>query len=495
MATWYVDSSASSTWAATTAYSLGDRVSGVTEEGVIFECTTAGTSGGSEPTWDTTPGNTTADSTATWTARNFDSWANASPRFYWTQIAVGGETIYVDHSHSESPTSSWTFDPAGDATDRLNPIHIITVDKDNSNALSTMVDGGGLMETVGGSTNIIFGGMLHIYGINLYAPDEIYASGIADAVVFENCRLKNGYRIRTGTERSYVSFRNCTFDCDDTAWTGLYSVNSRGIYAEFLNCDFNLSFTQTNSNALLYTVSQACILFEDCDLSKVSTKLYAAGTEGVSAANSSLTFRRCKLPTGYTVTRATGNQMTVSIEDSVSGTISAPTVGISERHYKCGVLTTETAVYRTDGAYDGEQANAVSWKIENSSDAVELYWAYKSPPIVRWCEAGSQTLTIYLAGGATMNDDDFWVEVSSPNETASPNQTAQGNFQSTRMTPLGTPAALTTDSSSTWNGSGVGTKQKIDVSINPTEPGPVTVRCFLAKPSTTVYVDPKIGVA
>lgn len=57
-----------SAWQATTAYSVGDKVvatSGLTT--LIFKCTTAGTSGGTEPAWDPDPGDTTADGTVTWT--------------------------------------------------------------------------------------------------------------------------------------------------------------------------------------------------------------------------------------------------------------------------------------------------------------------------------------------------------------------------------------------------------------------------------------------
>lgn len=62
-----------SAWAATTAYAQGDKVlrsTGVGSEqtaGLYFVATTGGTSGGSEPTWDTTVGNTTADGSVTWT--------------------------------------------------------------------------------------------------------------------------------------------------------------------------------------------------------------------------------------------------------------------------------------------------------------------------------------------------------------------------------------------------------------------------------------------
>jgi hypothetical protein len=54
-------------WAATTAYSLGARVEPTTPNTYVYECTTAGTSSGSEPTWPTTVGNTVSDGTVVWT--------------------------------------------------------------------------------------------------------------------------------------------------------------------------------------------------------------------------------------------------------------------------------------------------------------------------------------------------------------------------------------------------------------------------------------------
>lgn len=65
-----------SAWAASTAYTVreaqdaatGSVVRPTTENGRFFKCTVAGTSGGTEPTWDTTIGNTTTDGTVTWEA-------------------------------------------------------------------------------------------------------------------------------------------------------------------------------------------------------------------------------------------------------------------------------------------------------------------------------------------------------------------------------------------------------------------------------------------
>ncbi len=52
-----------------TAYAAGAYMRVAAHAGVIFECTTAGTSAGSAPTFDTTVGNTTTDGTVVWTAR------------------------------------------------------------------------------------------------------------------------------------------------------------------------------------------------------------------------------------------------------------------------------------------------------------------------------------------------------------------------------------------------------------------------------------------
>jgi uncharacterized phage protein (TIGR02218 family) len=64
------------TWAATTAYTVrqardagtGSVVKPTTENGCHFKCTTAGTSGATEPTWNTVIGGTTNDGTVVWTA-------------------------------------------------------------------------------------------------------------------------------------------------------------------------------------------------------------------------------------------------------------------------------------------------------------------------------------------------------------------------------------------------------------------------------------------
>lgn len=73
-ATWYVGLLGAATWQASTAYSSGTYVVPTTfgsipvlNPGRIWKCTTAGTSGSTQPTWGTTAGATNTDGTATWT--------------------------------------------------------------------------------------------------------------------------------------------------------------------------------------------------------------------------------------------------------------------------------------------------------------------------------------------------------------------------------------------------------------------------------------------
>ena len=56
-------------WAASTAYTLGAFVHATTFNGFRYECTTAGTSGATEPTWPVVEGATVEDGTAVWTCR------------------------------------------------------------------------------------------------------------------------------------------------------------------------------------------------------------------------------------------------------------------------------------------------------------------------------------------------------------------------------------------------------------------------------------------
>ena len=86
-------------WAGTTAYAVGDVVKATSgNETLYFHCTAAGTSAGSEPTWDTTVGNTTVDGTVTWTTRKFPNGNVNHSAFGRLWVTSSGDDSVVERS-------------------------------------------------------------------------------------------------------------------------------------------------------------------------------------------------------------------------------------------------------------------------------------------------------------------------------------------------------------------------------------------------------------
>ncbi len=69
----------SGSWAASTAYTVGEYVLPATPNGHLYKCTTAGTSNSTAPAWPTTSGATIADGTVVWTEQTLQIEAGVYP--------------------------------------------------------------------------------------------------------------------------------------------------------------------------------------------------------------------------------------------------------------------------------------------------------------------------------------------------------------------------------------------------------------------------------
>lgn len=419
-------------------------------------------------------------------ANDGTSWTDA-----WTSIGsstgvAAGDIVKVDDGHSQ--TSASVFNWSNGTV--LNPVRIICVDKNNSDALSV-----GAAVTFSGSGhgpagNIESYGMYWINsavsaGLLMGAPTngrQFHANG--------KCSATNTGQINFSGSRALYELRNQEVDFSGAGTSSVIACPSNGIIRWLggilrIRTGGQTSLISTNAIPML-------LEFRGVEFIGTTTNIFSGGA---SHASGRVIIADCVAPTYTNLIGTTPTHFSSRLETErfVAGTLTVPAIAPTQIYDWPGTVIASLSRYRTGGADDGEQANAYSWEMASDAEAAEAAATLMSPPITRWVEAGSQTLTIYIASGVTLQDDELWVDVISPSEAGS--ATAQGQFNTSRALPLATPANLTTDGSSTWNGAGVGTKQKIDVAINPTIAGPVTVRVHLAKPSTTVYVDPKLGVA
>jgi len=415
------------------------------------------------------------------------AWATA-----WTSISsatglVAGDTLMIEYRHTQSAGSITLDFIATEVT--TNPVLVISVDKDDSNAYRT---GASITQTSGHLT-IQNGGSY--WGISFTATGAntrvYYNTGFSSLNEYRDCTFTHGgesISLTSGTNRSH-RFTNCVFN---NIKNGFYCQYD-SIDAVFVGCTFNeTAATGGIAWVSLGSLTSGCrIAFINCTIVE-SAGAYTQHVD-IDGDHNLVVFQDCNFPmtTSYFNPDSAYDSRLI-VERTKEGTITEPGLGLDYYASLFGDITSVSVNWRTNGASNG--TSSYSWKFVSSSLAKENTLYLECPPIVRGVQAGSQTLTIYVASDATLNNDDFWIEVSSPDEGGTP--TAQGTVNTTKALPLATPTALTADAVSAWTGGAeVGTKQKVSVPINPAVAGPVSVRCFLAKPSTTVYVDPKIEVS
>ena len=100
-------------WTAEAVKVVGDRVYPTTETLFYYECTTGGTSGATEPEWETTVGGTQVDGTVTWTCHSYSEIGQVCGFFSWRADNVCDmlpTTDYCDDGHKTyiAAVKGWT---------------------------------------------------------------------------------------------------------------------------------------------------------------------------------------------------------------------------------------------------------------------------------------------------------------------------------------------------------------------------------------------------
>lgn len=426
-------------------------------------------------------------------ANNGTSWTDA-----WTSLAsstsvAAGDVVKVHKTHSQTGLAAalnWTNGVFA------NPVRVACVDKDNGDAPATGASAEWTTTALGpqSGTGLIASGMKW-----KSTAAVLRLIGVTNAYMrYENCTWVStgsaGIDCGAGS-RVRVDFINCDVDFSGASSAAVAIFFSSTFIFNWTGGSYILRGTQTNAFRCP-TSAVAPINFRGVNLVGTVTDFFDQGANFAGLFK----FDGCGLPnyTNLFAGGATPSSLSgrVSFDGCQSGTLVAQLLRPSIQADATGTLDETRSRYRSGGAdqsaaADGSDPHSI--EIVTTANAGTLTTPFETPQIPLFVQAGAQTLTFHIASGVTLTDAEAWVEVLSPSEAVS--STAQFRYQSTRCLLLATPAVLASDSGETWVGSGVGTKQKMSVTINPTLPGIIYWHFNLAKPTTTVYVCPRATIA
>lgn len=392
--------------------------------------------------------------------------------------SAAGDTVLVDDGHSESLVN---LDFSGGTF--ANPVKVFCVDKNNSDALSS-----GASFTHSAARAIQ--GHIRVHGLSVsWSAGGLTIGSTTDVVQdWEGCTFTStAGNLNVGGIGTKITLANPTINFAGAAAGNYVNIGTR---ADVCIRGGSYAMRSAGQNDGWNAGDRCYLDARDLVMTNSCTDFILNG-----ASSSRIHFAKCTLPTlsNYIGSTPTVPGFELLLTSCGTGTITVPELGLTRYEDIYGIVSSSLSKYRTGGADDGEQANAHSWEMVSNTNTLEVYGSLVSPPLAVWVAPDASP------SGAT----------------------PKGLSQSTRVALQGTPAALTTDGVSTWNGTGVGTKQKIEITIGdytltvyvasggtlndddfwvevsaPDQVGgPVIVRCYLAKPSTTIYVDPKLEIA
>lgn len=423
-------------------------------------------------------------------------WAKAEPTLAGALLlaATAGDIILIDSSHQESGTAYTT------STNVRLVVYV--VDKDNSNALDTMENGGGFLKASGnGSVSVSWGVGTYLYGMNIVhsgtgtrsmslgastSPSVIYESsrfafenngmsgimafGNADQpgrLVMKNCKIVTGNANNRFVVQAQVILEGCTYSVftAGAAPTRLFNFGGTDPGGATLDC-FGCDFSSLGSNALV---------------------------GGIQTASGIARFFQCKLGTGYTMLDAASTpnavpNSSVQVFDCAAGDVH------TEIAYqdKLGTLVCDSTIKFTGGAA------GLSWSITTTSICNEF-----NPFVTPWISlyntgTGSITprLEIHRDNNSTAwHNDEVWGEFSAKVTSGS----TQATIYSDRMALLGSPADQS-DGTDTWdadNATHWSGKVNTTSPITPAENGHIRARVCVGIPldgtsGNILRVDPQI---
>lgn len=413
------------------------------------------------------------DADATWNSSTL-AFLNLDLAF---DTAGAGDTIHVAHDHNYSAyAANIIYSSAGTWG---NPVWVVCENRTTGAYAITAVE-----DTSGGSYDITLDGSALSHGVNYISGDD-FLCGANDTWLFQDCYIKvlsSSGNVSIGL-RHILTWNNVDFK---TGHANNY------IYADgamFLWNGGSVIVDAVAPTSLFSGPRGSSIEVRGVDASVVTTNIVNnAGTSGLGAMD--VLLAGLKVAAGITL-----------FEDTVAtgGRFVAHSIDNGDAFYRFeekaaeGNTVQDTANY-LNATYDG--TNGFSAKMASNAGPYIKEW-FRPTRFKLWeqrLSAANPTLTIEtITAGVTLQDDEFWIEIEYPNST---DEALMDWDRTSRLAdPNGTPSNLTTSTESWTEVLASEVKQKIAVTISGGAAGVHTVWANLAKPSTTVYIDPDVAVS
>lgn len=470
-------------------------------------CSTAGTTSTSEPAWaNDNAGTTRTDNTVTWTCLgvvgNFSGGGAPHARIANCATATwfaANNTMYVGDNHAETQSTAISISPAGANTTALGRILCHNHSGSYPPASGDLTTGATVTTSAAVNITLTATGMLIVDGVTFQVGSGASGScffvlaGSSAGVVIRNSSLQvlttgpAAGCIQLGNSASVVSYTvldNTTVKFGGTAGS-INIIGGQLVWKNTASALASGSSTPTNLFNLNQIGGWGELEVEGVDVSAVTNLVSFA-----NRMNGRFVFKNCKVNASVTNSTPTDSGSTIDLINCDSGA----TTYMSGRWKYEGTETTETTITRQGSTAD-PNGQLLSRKIVTTANA-QWQRSFFGKRLAQWntiVDPSTLTVTVYgtINAGAVPNNDEIWIEVVYLGSSGSPLGTI---VNTTKANVLASGSAVSSDSS-TWNGGGSGggwSPFKLVATLSSPKPqfaGPVEVRAYAAKASTTYYLD------
>jgi hypothetical protein len=505
---WYISSvqyAAVAAWAASTAYTVGQFVRPTTVAigaQYVFRVTTAGTSGGTEPTWPGTNNSTVTNGGAVFTnvtGQSTYGWSAAGGSLFAISNAnnnrpVPGDRVFLSSDHSETNAANATY-WFNAFTAAFGLVQVISVNRAGSvPPVAADVVSGAAISAGGNFTLDSICGM-YWQGITFTltgtsAFNLTFSSGGLKAQYFKNCAIV----LTNNNSNSRVAFGNNTrVTWDNTTLQFAHASQTITVSGGF---DVILTWLNTPSALAGATLPTSLI----APGSSVYLNLTARGvdlsalTGTLVAVNQSAAIRvlldSCRIASSLTRMTVPGVNNPTNDEVELVNCYDGTNV-INERYVAPGTVTTDRSTTLSGGAQDDVGAYSLKLVSTTRSDKFTLpldsFWL----DVENTLTGASKTATVEIISSASLNNDDIRLVL----EYMGTSGTTRASFVDSLATVL-TPVAALPTSTVTWNNPpATPVKQKLQVTFTPQVAGRVRGLVKLGKVSATVWVNPQMVIS